>query len=725
MNKQSKQTLIFVAALVVFLVVILAGWEPIKAATSKVLNSWTNNRGLVGYWDFDDCDTCTIAVDRSGNGRTGSMLDNNVAADLHTPGKIGNGANFPGGANDRMRVNSNFGLTNANVTMAMWVNLPDTSQSGAFIKIGDPALSASGYGVGVGASDFDGNGNDLIMLYEGLAWFDTNVLIGTGWHHIAMVIDSANDPIGYIDGSRVFSANHSPTAPSDVTDIGGYTISGIDRYADHKLDEVRVYNRALSDAELKTLYRAGIPARVGIQQKSASNTGLVGHWNFDDCDTCTTALDRSGNGNNGTLQTSCVNTAGDLHTSSGLVGNAVSLNGSSDCVEIASSASLEPSSQLTISAWVKPNSGTLNALREIFRKEDASNRILFSFQNSVNCASAGTGGCVSFGINTTGYAELDVAIDSANWEGAWHHVVASYDGSNKVIYQDGREIGRASASGLTTGTGAKLYIGSDRNFELFSGAIDEVRFYNRGLSAAEVQALFAEKRRFFANVGQNNRFRDGLVGFWSFNGPDVSGTTATDRSGGAADGTLVGGPVVAPGVIGQALSFDGIDDNVNIGDGIDPANVTLTAWVKPGDLGLGRHIISKWSASAIGTRQYVIATDDDAANHFLFVVNVGAGYDECDSNTSGGAFQPGQWVFIAGTYDGSTCKIYINGVDSTTLVSDSASGSIDNEATDLRIGIRGDDSASPFFGLIDEPRIYNRALSAAEIAEIYRAGNRE
>src|SRR3989338_11448118 len=59
---------------------------------------------------------------------------------------------------------------------------------------------------------------------------------------------------------------------------------------------------------------------------------------------------------------------------------------------------------------------------------------------------------------------------------------------------------------------------------------------------------------------------DGLVGSWTFDGPDMAADTAFDKSGNANNGTLTNGPVRTEGKIGQALSFDGVDDGVQVID---------------------------------------------------------------------------------------------------------------------------------------------------------------
>src|SRR5690606_39089221 len=67
--------------------------------------------------------------------------------------------------------------------------------------------------------------------------------------------------------------------------------------------------------------------------------------------------------------------------------------------------------------------------------------------------------------------------------------------------------------------------------------IDEVRIYDTALSATEIQNLYANSKYTQINTPQNNKLTDGLVGYWTFNGPDMTSTTALDVSGSGNHGT--------------------------------------------------------------------------------------------------------------------------------------------------------------------------------------------
>ncbi len=84
--------------------------------------------------------------------------------------------------------------------------------------------------------------------------------------------------------------------------------------------------------------------------------------------------------------------------------------------------------------------------------------------------------------------------------------------------------------------------------------------------------------------------------------------------------------------------------------------------------------------------------------------------------TPTGSVTANTWNYVTATYDGSQLKVYINGALSGTPVS--ATGTMTDNGVNLRVG-RRQDTASPFSGMIDEVRVYNRSLSASEITSLY------
>jgi VCBS repeat-containing protein len=204
-----------------------------------------------------------------------------------------------------------------------------------------------------------------------------------------------------------------------------------------------------------------------------------------------------------------------------------------------------------------------------------------------------------------------------------------------------------------------------------------------------------------------------LVGCWRME--EGSGTTLQD--GGTTpfnDGTTVASPSFAPGKIGSyAIALNGSSQYARVLDenSLDITTaITLSAWVKPGKLGT-QNILKK-TLGTTTANGYELSL---ASNGVVFIRLNGALASRVDSVT----LYPtdgNTWMHIAGTYDGTTLRIYINGVQNNTKA---ASITIGTNATNLGIG--AEPAAAPlnfFQGSIDDARIYNRALSATEITAL-------
>ena len=198
----------------------------------------------------------------------------------------------------------------------------------------------------------------------------------------------------------------------------------------------------------------------------------------------------------------------------------------------------------------------------------------------------------------------------------------------------------------------------------------------------------------------------GLVAAYSFN--EGSGTTVTDLSLNGNTGTISGATWVL-GRYGNGLQFDGIDDWVTVADAnsLDLTNgMTIEAWVFPAVAPAGwRTVVVKERPDNLGYYLQASSRGQNRPATGVFVSNAErnlAGTSRLAANT---------WVHLAATWDGAVQRLYVNGVQ---VASRNQTGSMPNSAGLLRIG--GNLPYGEFFqGLIDEVRIYNRALTLAEI----------
>jgi len=197
----------------------------------------------------------------------------------------------------------------------------------------------------------------------------------------------------------------------------------------------------------------------------------------------------------------------------------------------------------------------------------------------------------------------------------------------------------------------------------------------------------------------------GLVAAYSFE--DGGGVTLSDVSGHGHPGTL-SGPVWSPaGHSGGALSFDGSNDYVSIPDEAElhlTTGMTLEAWVRPSALGgIWRTVLFKEQASHMTYALYAnTATDSPTGQAYV------GGQRDARAAT---ALPIDAWSHLAVTYDGSAVRLFVNG---TEVASKAADGPMTVSTGALKIG--GNAIWPEWFkGLIDDARLYNRPLSAAEI----------
>ena len=198
----------------------------------------------------------------------------------------------------------------------------------------------------------------------------------------------------------------------------------------------------------------------------------------------------------------------------------------------------------------------------------------------------------------------------------------------------------------------------------------------------------------------------GLVAAYTFS--EGSGASTADASGGGKVGTISGATWTPGGKFGNALSFDGVNDSVAVADAaaLDlTSGMTIEAWVYPTALSGWRTVVLKEATNGLA---YSLYANGNTPMRPAGYVNRGSG-DVAVTGTS--ALPLNTWSHLAVTYGGGNFRLYVNGTQVGALA---LTGNIRTTTGALRIG--GNSVWNEWFaGRLDEVRIYNRALTQSEI----------
>jgi hypothetical protein len=207
-----------------------------------------------------------------------------------------------------------------------------------------------------------------------------------------------------------------------------------------------------------------VSSGVSVTVSNAQSSGLVAAYAFDE-GSGSAVTDASGNGNTGTI-------SGATWTTSGKFGGALVFNGTSARVTIPDAPALRLTTGMTLEAWVQPSVVSAGWRDVIYKGND--NYYLEATSNTGPPAGGGTFG--------TTFGTASVTVNT------WTHLALTYDSAALRLYVNGVQVAStARSTPIATSTNA-LQIGGDSFFgQFFQGTIDDVRVYNRALTAAEIQ----------------------------------------------------------------------------------------------------------------------------------------------------------------------------------------------------------------------------------------------
>lgn len=680
-------------------------WE----ATSTTIDPYirTGSHATQGSFLIDDFSVQKLmAMDFSGNGNHGTLMNSVALASGFR--NDANGAFEFSGSDEWIDVNSKPVPASGDFSISGWFYLEsDSSRGGVFQRKGSSPYN--GVGLGKGASNvinfglFDTSGNLLSA--------QTSQSLNT-WVHYIGVYDVSEKTVNlYENGVLVDSVdNPSFTGNLDISSqlnlrIGRRDNSTTDNW-DGRIDEVRIYNRALSASEARGLYQSGL-VTVGGSRELSEIEGLIHWYTFDGSNVSPTTVIDSVGGNDGVIENG-------PFVALGRVGQGMQFNSGTQQVDLDSSIELG-NTDWTMSTWVKTSSSEMQNL--------LSNQSGGPVTNAFRIFSGGNPGYYHYNgswQSKIGGSDID--------DGEWHFIAWVNDGDTNTIstYVDG-VLDLDGVDSTVTNNGPVNRIGRywASSGGGLMGVMDDLRVYNRSLTESEVKRIYNATRPSSVNLSKVDRVSSGLIAHWTFDGPniDLSATTAEvrDISGNVNHGDAQNGASPGIGKSGQGYLFDGsgiVTATVDELTFSNTVNFTASVWFKvtgTPDSGnvmgiLGRRSVDRWGIDyyfegeklRFGTRDadggtYSVQSDFGPSlhNEWHHAVLI----HEANGNIS--AYLNGEAV--GSTADGSWS------VDSVVTIASSNSC------------IGGD--CSNLIGATDDVRIYSRVLSEEEIKQLYNMGN--
>ncbi|MDB4341743.1 immunoglobulin domain-containing protein [bacterium] len=423
--------------------------------------------GLVLSWEFAEEEGFACA-DSSGNGNDGSLEGYPAVASNWVDGKIGGALSLPQ-ASEHLEITGLPDVTST--TWAAWVRLDAEANYST-------AIAATFEGAGAGHT-FGFHANDNVRNPRVL-WNHKNghvslmspdpVELGE-WNHLAVTYDADSEAIVlYVNGEAKADGTVG-TTPFSVVHLGqrastkNYPFNGA-------LDDFKIFSRALGSDEISSL--------AGSKPNTEPNLdeGLQAHWAFDESEG-TEAKDSTNNENHGEL---FADTDGNFPIwlpEGGKEGGAISFNGANH-VEVPDAPSIgaELVGEYTISSWFKSNValGTGGGGSRMLEKGNS----FFFLQWA--------GGGMNFLVKKGG-SNITAVIGDPIDADRWYHIVGVFDGEEIRLYLDGRLKDSTPVGGNIDDAGLPLRIGSDDGSAYFDGAMDDVRMWNRPLTATEIKLL--------------------------------------------------------------------------------------------------------------------------------------------------------------------------------------------------------------------------------------------
>ncbi len=420
-----------------------------------------------------------------------------------------------------------------------------------------------------------------------------------------------------------------------------------------------------------------------VTAQSSLDSSLVAYFPFNG-----NAIDETGNGYNGTVSGAILST--DRFNEADKAYNFVFNGFSSDKIQVSGTSGLNFSTGgFSLSAWIK-FSGTAGSGNNypIVSKHicgEQSGYILMLFNGKLTFWLA----------SSSGYNVLSTTEDYT--DNSWHHVVAVYDDATQYIYVDG-VLKNSIAFDYSVYNSANWALGGYNGCNGgFNGKVDEVKIYNRPLSAVEISEDY-------------NLTRNSFIAYFPFNG------NANDVTGNGYNGTINGNAALVPDRFSsqnKAYTFPDQSSSISLANSTNinlENGFTINAWIKYKSGGT-KIIVCKHVCGFVNGFLFAIDTDGQ--------IQLWLGQNGWSTVRTNQTFIEDQWYMVTATYDATSNigKVYVDGEVGGT-------GSVvytNFSANPISIGesYQNNCVAGNMDGSVDEVKIYSCPLSAAEILDEY------
>lgn len=559
---------------------------------------------------------------------------------------------------------------------------------------------------------------------------DLGPVVKDFWHQYVFHIRHSTGSNGFVEvwqnGKKVVShtGKTSGLSTQPIWKIGVYKHTWEKRSTSTSkrvvyYDNVKIGNRnATYEEMLPSKNKLTDPSSMQLSGPVELNKGLVGYWKMDE-GSGKILIDNSGKKNNATI----VDPSG-VSWVKGKEGSALRIirPGRWYHCTVPHNTSINLNKAVTISAWIKP--------------QVKANKVIVSKAPDGYELSTTRDGKIEFWINREsngGKYRLLSMSDYPTDGNTWVHVAGTFDGVSSVIYINGVADYSAGYGPIPIKTNQKpLLLGARATGNGWEGDLDEIRIYDRALSPREIATIVTGS---IPDTGNNSSITkpssptiptgpstepslthdisNGLVGYWTMD--EGNGNQLIDHSGNNGHATIrnTDGISWVNGKKNKALRLFGAKHriaSVPHNSIYEPEqNLTIAAWVRPNIVASKMVLAKGWPNG------YYLSISTNGK--FEFRVNTGKSGTTYRLQSQKSYPRDGKtWIHVAITFNGNKSTMYVDGKpDNSTTYPDTR---IIYDKTDLQIGSR--DDINRWSGDLDEVRLYNRTLSASEIAELAR-----